>query len=170
MFLCLVLSATFLDAQPSEVAPEQISLRGTVEAVDRTARTVTIRGDRGNLVTLDIPQSVARFDQLQVGDVVSVAYHDRINVRLKAAGEPAVDRTEPPITTTTPGALPGATVATQRVATVTITAWDPATRTMTFKGPAGATYSRRLLETTDPKTLAGLKVGDRVDVTRTEAV
>ena len=167
---CLVLSANLAGAQPGEVAPDQITLRGKVEAVDQTARTVTIRGERGNVVTLDAPKSVARFDQIQVGDVVSVSYYDRVNVRPKPAGEPAVDRTEPPITKSAPGALPGATVASQRVTTVTITAWDPANRLLTFRGPSGTTYSRRLLDTTDASTLAGLKVGDRVDVTRTEAV
>jgi hypothetical protein len=83
-----------------------------------------------------------------------------------------VDRIEPPVAkeTSTPGTLPGATVASQRVTTVTITGWDPALRVVTFTGPKGTVYSRRLLDTTDPSVMAGLKVGDRVDVTRTEAV
>ena len=101
---------------------------------------------------------------------MSVAYYDRVSVRPKPAGEPAVDRTEPPVATATPGALPGATVASQRVTTVTITGWDPAPRVVTFTGPTGTVYSRRLLDTTDASIMAGLKVGDRVDVTRTEAV
>ena len=41
---------------------------------------------------------------------------------------------------------------------------------MSFSGPNGTAYSRQLLDTTDPKIVEGLKVGDRVDVTRTEAV
>src|SRR5687768_10376581 len=65
---CLVLSATLASAQATEAVP-QITLKGTVEAVDHDARTVTIRGDRGSVVTLDIPQSVTRFDQIKVGDV-----------------------------------------------------------------------------------------------------
>ena len=169
MLLSLVLSATVAGAQPNEVVRDQITLRGTVEAVDHDARTVTIRGDRGNVVTLDIPPSVVAFGQLQAGDVVNVTYYDRVSIRPKPPGEPAVDRTEPSVTTSTPGALPGATAASQRVTTVTITGWDPAARVVTFTGPTGASYSRRLLDTTDAKTIAGLKVGDRVDVTRTEA-
>ncbi len=43
-------------------------------------------------------------------------------------------------------------------------------RTVTFTGPGGTSYTRRLLDTTDSAILAALKVGDRVDVTRTEAV
>ena len=140
MLLSLVLSATAASAQPTEAARDQITLRGKVEAVDTTARTVTIRGDQGNVVTLDVPQSVTRLDQVQVGDVVSVSYYDRVSIRPKPPGEAAVDRTEPPVTTATPGALPGATVATQRVTTVTLTGWDPATRVVTFTGPSGASY------------------------------
>ena len=77
---------------------------------------------------------------------------------------------DPPLASTTPGTLPGGTLASQRVTTVTITGWDPTLRVVTFTGPAGVNYSRRLLDTTDASVMAGLKVGDRVDVTRTEAV
>jgi hypothetical protein len=165
----LALSATLASAQPREVVRDEITLQGTVEAVDHTARTVRIRGAQGNVLTLDVPQSVVRFDQVKAGDVVTVAYYDRVNIRPKPPGEPAVDRTVAPTTTPTPGDLPGATVATQRVATATITGWDPSTRTVTFTGPKGASYSRRLLDTTDSNIMAGLKTGERVDVTWTEA-
>ncbi len=173
MLLPMVLSAALASAQQSGPAVrDQVTLRGTVEAVDHTARTVRIRGDRGNIVTVDIPQSAAPFDQLQVGDVVSVAYFDRVSLRPKPAGEAAIDRVEPPVATatTTASTLPGATVASQRVTTVTITGWDPALRMVTFTGPTGISYSRRLLDATESSIVAGLKVGDRVDVTRTEAV
>ena len=101
---------------------------------------------------------------------VTATYYDRVSVRLKPAGEPPVDRTVEAMIAAPPGAPPGATRTTQRVATVTITGWSPADRVVTFLGPNGMAYSRRLLDTTDPAIVAGLKVGDRVDVTRTEAV
>ena len=165
------ISSTFAGAQAApDIVRQQISLKGKVEAIDQTARTVTIRGEKGNVVTLDIPASVTKFDQVKVGDIVSVSYYDLVSLRLKPAGEPDVNRTLPPVTATSvAGALPGATTVSQRVDTVTITGWDPATRVVTFTGPGGVAYSRRLLETTDAAVMAGLKVGDRVDVTRTEA-
>jgi hypothetical protein len=169
MVLSLALSATFASAQPNEMVRAQFTLRGTVQAVDQTARTVTIRGDGGNVVTLDVPQSVVRFNEVKVGDIVTAVYYDKVSVRPKPPGEPAVDRTEPWTTTPTPGALPAATVSSQRVTTVTITGWDPATRVVTFTGPAGTSYSRRLVDSTEASIVAGLKVGDRVDVIRTEA-
>ncbi|HEY6507455.1 MAG TPA: hypothetical protein VIY56_05545, partial [Vicinamibacterales bacterium] len=75
-----------------------------------------------------------------------------------------------PTTTPSPGTLPGATRTRQRVATVTITGWDPVNKVVSFTRPNGTAYSRRLLDSTDPKIAEGLKAGDRVDVTRTEAV
>jgi hypothetical protein len=74
--LCLALSATIASAQPPQVVRNEITLGGTVDAVDHTARTITIRGDRGRLITLDAPASAVGFDQIKVGDIVTVAFYD----------------------------------------------------------------------------------------------
>ena len=121
-------------------------------------------------MTLDVPPTAMRFEQVKVGDAITATYYDRVSLRLKPAGEAAVDRTVEPTTVGTPGDLPGATRTRQHVSTVTITGWDPANKVVSFTRPNGTAYSRRLLDTTDPKIAEGLKVGDRVDVTRTEAV
>jgi hypothetical protein len=155
-------------AQTREVA-SQVTVQGTVEAVNHTGRTVTIRGQQGDLVTVDVPANATRFEAIKVGDAVTATYYDRVSVRLKPAGESAVDRTEE-ASIAQAGALPGATRTKQRVATVTITGWSPVDKVVTFIGPNGTSYSRRLLDTTDPAIVEGLQVGDRVDVTRTEAV
>ena len=167
--LALTLVPAMSTAQTRQ-AESQISVQGAVEAVDHAARTVTIRLQQGRVVTLDVPPTAMRFEQVKVGDTVTATYYDRVSLRLKPAGEPAVDRTMEPTTVGTPGDLPGATRTRQRVTTVTITGWDPVNRVVSFNGPNGAAYTRGLLDTTDPKIVEGLKVGDRVDVTRTEAV
>ncbi len=167
----LVLFATVAGAQEPqrEAVIQEITLRGTVEAVDHTARILRVKTDQGGIVTLDVPASYTRFDQVKVGDVVSSTYYDRVSVRLKPAGEAPVDRADTTTTTLAPGVLPGGTRVTQRITTVKIDSWDPATRVVTFTTTKGQTYTRRIVETLDPKVLAGLKVGDQVDVTRTEA-
>ena len=169
MLLSLVLSATFASAQATPNR-EQLTVRGTVQAVDVKARTITIRGEDGNTPTLDVPKSVERLEEVKVGDAVTAVYYDQVSITPHPAGTPDNDRLEPPIATPTAGALPGGTIAQRRVTTVTITAWDPATSVVTFTVPSGTSYSRHLVETTDAKLMTGLKVGDRVDVTRTEAV
>ena len=156
-------------AQSQEAVLNQITLQGTVQAVDHTARTVTIRGSQGNIVTLDVPMSVTRFDQVKVGDTITATYSDRVTVKLHAAGDPEVDRVLTTTTTTAPGAAPGASTARQRETTVTVTAWDPSSRMVSFTTPTGLAYTRRLGDTIDPAVVAGLKVGQQVDVTRAEA-
>jgi hypothetical protein len=86
---------------------------------------VTIRGSGGNVVTLDVPPNAERFDQVKVGVTVTGTFYDGVSVRLKPAGEAAVDETMEPKTVATPGDLPGATRTRQRVTTVTLTGWDP---------------------------------------------
>ena len=170
VLVSLNLSSIFASAQQSpDVVRNEVTVRGTVQAVDAAARTVSIRGEQGNVVTLDVPQSVARFDQVKVGDTITASYFDVVSVRPKPAGEAAVDRHIPPTTSAAPGTLPGAVKASQRVSTVTITAWDPATKVVTFSGPSGTSYTRHLMDS-DVSLMEGLKVGDRADVTRTESI
>jgi hypothetical protein len=167
--LLLTTPAIGIAQQPQDIVRNQVTLQGTVQAVDATARTVTVRGSQGNIVTLDVPASVTRFDQVKVGDMITVTYSDRLGVRLHAAGTPEVDRVLTTTTTTAPGAAPGASAARERETTVTVTAWDPATRVVSFTTPTGVSYTRRLGDTIDPTVVAGLKVGQQVDVTRAEA-
>ena len=178
VFACMSCVAILMSAPPTAAAQQptreatlnEVTVRGTVSAIDHTARTITIQGDGGSVITLDVPTTVSRFDQVKVGDIVTMTYYDRVSVRPKPAGEAAVNRVIEPTTTPTPGALPGATRARQHVATMTLTALDPATRSVTFSGPKGNAYTRHLMDTVDPAVLASLKVGDRVDVTWTEAL
>ena len=62
------LVASFAAAQAQDSVLQSITVRGTVEAIDHTARTVRIRGTQGNVVTFDVPASVTRFDQVSIGD------------------------------------------------------------------------------------------------------
>ena len=165
----LVLAATFATAQNREGIRTEVTLHGTVSAIDYKARTVTLKSDNGVLSTTDIPVWATRFEQVKVGDKVTVSYYDRVIIRQKPAGEPAVDRTVNPTVTPAAGKDPGGTVAAQRVVTVTITGWDPKNRVVSFNGPNGAAYTRALLDTTDASIISGLKVGTRVDVTWTVA-
>jgi len=173
-----VLSAVVLTSVPglavaqtdNQYAESQVTFQGTVEAIDYETRAITIRGTDGRLVALDAPPSATRFSEVKKGDHVSATYSDRISLRMKPAAEPSVDRLIEPTTTPGGGATPGGTQSRQRVSTVTVTSWSPADKLVSFRDVHGLVYSRRLLDTTEPTILQALKVGDRVDVTRTEAL
>ena len=124
------------------------------------ARTLRVRGDQGNMVTLDVPASYTRFDQVRVGDVITITYYDRVSVRLKAAGEAPVDREDTTTTTTlAPGVLPGGTRVTQRVTTVRIDSWDPATRIVTFSAPKARATRAASSKPSIPKWSPGSRWG-----------
>jgi hypothetical protein len=52
---------------------------------------MNIKTADGKLVAVNVPESVKRFPELKVGDKVKAAYNNNVLVRLKPAGEPAVD-------------------------------------------------------------------------------
>jgi Cu/Ag efflux protein CusF len=153
-------------AQIKELPGERITASGTVEAIDHTSRVLSLKNEEGEIVTLDVPAGAKRFAEIKVGDKVTATYYDNVTVRLKKAGEAPVDKEEAAVTPGT-GAKPGATAATQRTMTAVIEAIDPAVPSITFKGPKGWKYSRRVL---DKNVLKQVKVGDQVDFTWSEAL
>ena len=86
------LVASIATAQTASQVPstQEAKVRGTVEAVDQTARTVRIRSDQGNVVTLNVPASITSFDRLRVGDIVTIDYREGVALNvLITSGTPA---------------------------------------------------------------------------------
>ena len=148
-------------AQVKELPKQTVTVAGTVETIDKSRRAVNIKTADGKFVALDVPASAKRFDELKVGDKVKVTYNNNVFVRLKPAGEAAVDTAD---TASTMGkeARPGGTAAMVRTMTATIADIDKSASSMTFVGPNGWKYSRRVV---DPKVFDQVKVGDKVDIT-----
>jgi hypothetical protein len=152
-------------AQSRTIQGESKTAKVEVVAIERSTRSVTVKDDTGVYETVQAGPGMARFDQLKVGDTVTLRYYDNVVVRLKRPGEAAVDVDSASVTRAA-GAAPGATAATQRTMTVTVTSMDPKTSAVTVKGPNGYVYSRKVA---DKKVFAALKVGDQLDMTWTEA-
>lgn len=165
-FVLAVACASSARAQVKEIPGDVITVSGTVEAIDHTARVLTLKNEKGDFVTVDVPSDVKRFPEIKVGDKITARYYDNVTVRLKKPGETAVNTLK---AATTPGSgeKPGRTVASQRTMTAVVEAIDPKVPSITFKGPQGWKYSRKVL---DKEALKQVKVGDQVDFTWTEAV
>jgi Ni/Co efflux regulator RcnB len=145
---------------------EQKTVTATVEAIERSTRSVTLKETNGDYNEIYVPTDVKRFDTLKVGDKITAKYYENIVLRLKLPGEKATDTDTAALTPGT-GAKAGGTAATQRTITATITAIDPNVPSITFTGPQDWKYSTRVK---DKDALAKVKVGDRVDITWTEAL
>jgi len=148
-------------AQVKALPKQTVTVSGTVETIDQSRRAVNIKTADGKFVAVDVPGSAKRFDELKVGDKVGVTYNNNVMVRLKPAGEAAVDTAG---TSSTMGkeARPGGTASTVRTMTATIADIDKGASSVTFVGPNGWKYSRRVV---DPKVFDQVKTGDKVDIT-----
>ena len=148
-------------AQVKELPKQTVTVTGTVETIDQSKRAMNIKTADGKFVAFNVPDSVQRFNQLKVGDKIKATYNNNVLVRLKPAGEAAVNTSD---TASTMGkeARPGGTALTQRTMTATVAEIDKGASSMTFVGPNGWKYSRRIV---DPKVFDQVKVGDRVDIT-----
>jgi hypothetical protein len=153
-------------AQSKEFVRDAATMTATVESINLSDRTMTVKGPNGNYVDLVASSDVKRFSEIKVGDKINVRYYDTMVMRLKPAGEKAVD-TATEAATPGKGAKPAGTVAKQRTITATITQLDPKVPSITFTGPNNWQYSSKIY---DKKVLKTIKVGDRVDITWTEAV
>jgi hypothetical protein len=159
--LVLALSLPSWAQEVRQLPTQTITLSGTVATIDHTKRIVNIKKADGSFEAVDVPAGAQRFDELKVGDKVSITYNNNVSARLKPPGEAPVD-TQTGSTTAGQGARPGGTAAVQRTMTATVDAIDKNASSITFVGPNGWKYSRHIV---DPTVLNNLKVGDKVDIT-----
>ena len=152
-------------AQTKVIPGETKTTRLTVEAIDAATRQVTVKKADGTYDILYVPNTVKQFDSLKVGNVINATHYENMIVQLKAPGSKDVDTAARNVTT--PAKDGGGTIAHQRTITATITAIDPSVPSVSLTGPGGFKYSTRVQ---DKAALAKVKVGDRLDITWTEAV
>jgi hypothetical protein len=148
-------------AQTRTLPTQTVSISGTVETIDHNRRIVNIKAPDGKFQSIDVPASAKRFDELKVGDKVSITYNNTVSARLKPPGEAAVNTA---VTTSTAGQgeRPGGAADVERTMTATISDIDKNAQSITYTGPNGWKYSRRVA---DPTVLDKIKVGDQVDIT-----
>jgi Cu/Ag efflux protein CusF len=154
-------------AKPSKVEARTVTLHGTVEAVDKEKGTVTLKGPKGKTMTLAV-QDPQKLDAVKAGDPVVARYYESLAIQVRKPGQatPGASAQEA-VATSKPGENPGAAVGRQMTVTATITAIDAKAQTVTIKGPQG---NSETVKVRDPKKLAGVKVGDLVEFTYTQAL
>ncbi|PWT82070.1 MAG: hypothetical protein C5B57_09340 [Blastocatellia bacterium] len=162
----LVMTAASAGAQVTKtIEGEKQTVTATVEAIERSSREVTLKKPDGKYEVIYVSPDIKRFDTLKIGDKIKATYYETLVLQLKSPGEKDVDKAASGVVRTE--GRPSGTASHQQTITATITAIDPKTPSITFTGPRGWTYSSRV---EDRKALAKVKVGDKVDMTWTEAM
>jgi Cu/Ag efflux protein CusF len=142
------------------------TVTATIQQIDQTTRAVTLRNEKGEEDTFVAGPEVIRFNQLKVGDKVTLTFHESLVLEVSkpgAASTPAGDIIGAGRTKSQPG---GGVVA-QQTRRVTVKAVDLKTPSITVVTDDGRTVTRKV---EDKKNLEGVKVGDKIDITYTQAV
>jgi hypothetical protein len=142
------------------------TITATVSAVDAKTRHVTLKDDAGKEYSFVAEPYVKNLGQVKVGDMVTVAYTEAVAWQLKKDNTMTASSSET-MSSAPAGQKPAATVGSKTTVTVTITAIDPQTPSVSFTGPAGNSMT---VKVKDPKKLEGVSVGDKVDITYSEAL
>jgi len=66
-----------------------IELTTKIEAIDKTARLVTLKDKDGEVETIYCGPEVKRFDELKVGDTVTFRYHESVAYAIRKPGQPS---------------------------------------------------------------------------------
>lgn len=154
-----------LAAQTRTIQGQTQTVTATVEAIEQSARQLYLKKSDGTYEVVYVPQEIKRFDTLKVGDKITARYYENVVLRLQQPGAKPVDEASRAVNPSAQGT--GGTAARQRTITATITALDMKVPSVTFSGPRGWNYTTRV---EDKAALAKVKVGDKVDITWTEAM
>jgi hypothetical protein len=150
---------------------ELMQEKAVVESIDHATRTVLLREEDGSLTTVKVGPGVRNLPQVKAGD--QIVAQVRLGVLAAMAppdgsGGPVaradVDGRAPE------GARPGAYAADAMRVRVTFSSYDPKTKIVNFTLPSGEAEKETLQTKTMQDFAAGLKAGDKVDVTFARSV
>ena len=160
--LCLALTPLAAQVQRSG----NVSKTATITAIDYAKRIVTLKDADGNVEDIECGPDIKRFAELRVGDSVTFSYHAAIVLEVAKPGTSAAAGKSEMAAVRGQGVKPSGAITHQRTATVTVEAIDPAVPSIKVKMADGHSMSAQV----EKKNLEGLKVGDKITVTFTEAV
>ena len=146
---------------------ETVKAIATITAIDKATRDITLKGPKGNEVTLTAGPEVKNFDQLKVGDQVNVQYLEALTLELKKGGGMAVARTDTAgVAGAKPGDKPAGVVGRQVTIVADVIDVNPAKQSITLKGPQRTVD----LVVADPAQFKLIAKGDQVEAKYTQAL
>ncbi len=143
----------------------KVTVTATIKKIDAATRSVTLHADNGDEDTFTVSPDVVRFDQLKVGDTIKASYYESLVFQVLKPGAPAGSGTA-----LAAGRLkntPGGAIGKQETTTVTVKAVDANVPSITVTTADGRTLTRKIAE---KKNLDGVKAGDKIEITYTQAV
>ena len=162
-----VTGATVVTNEPGKAAVETTaSITATVVAIDKTTRTVTLKGAQ-RTVDVVAGDAVKNFDQIKVGDRLVVKYVEALTLELKKAKGPADAKAEVAAVRAAPGARPAGAVGREVTILADVVGVDEKKSVISLKGPRGNIVDLKVHNQDHFKVV---RKGDQVEVVYTEAL
>jgi hypothetical protein len=164
-----LLGFTFAAAAQERGAVAVAQTEAVVKVVnlDRQARTVTIQGTRGNLVTLKVPKESQNFDQVKIGSTFKVKFVEAVAVALQRGGTASASASQT-VRLAPKGGTPGGVVVSTAQISATVEAIDYASREVAVKGPRGNILALRVADSV--QGFSDIDIGDSITLVYTEAM
>ncbi len=145
--------------KPSFEAARTSAVTATVKALDQKTRKVTLAGEDGEYRFVAGPE-VKNLAQVKVGDIVTAAVLETLNLQVLAAGEAEPDlAVDAAAARAAPGEKPAGAVSAEIYGVATINAVDRQAQKVTITGPRGKVV---ILDVKDPKNLENVVAGDKL--------
>ncbi|TYA54830.1 hypothetical protein [Formosa maritima] len=147
-----------------------VEMQGTITDINKDTREVTIIGSKGELHTITAGEEVKRFDDIEVGDVITFDFYKYMKAEFR---QPTEEELENPIVVVTEGAKapadmkPGAVLGAIVQAVVTIQVINLPFMYVNIQGPEG---SFTTIHMKDKELIQKLHVGQVVILTYAEAM
>jgi hypothetical protein len=145
-------------------------MTATVEAVDHSARTVTLRDEEGQSHSVKVPEDVRAFDQVKKGDMVKVGYQESVAFNVHKKGEAKPEYRSSERMERTQGGQPGRVMEREEVVSAEVVSVDPDKNILKVKGPQGKTRTINVADPEARERLKDIKKGDVIEMTYTEAM
>jgi hypothetical protein len=147
---------------------EGVQLQGKFTSVDQKTRQVVIVGPNGNEFKTTLGNEVKNFNQIKVGDIVTLTHVEILVADIKKPSKVEVRErveTEKAVTAKL-GDKPAAAIERKLSIVADVTAIDEKKGTLTVRGA-----TRTLdIKVKDPKVLKGIKVGTQIETVVTEII
>ena len=163
---CLFPLIAAAQVKDSAVAVKETEAVVTVTKIDKEARTVTFRGPRGNLGTLNVPKESQNLDQVKVGQQYKMKYVEAVAVDIRKGGAPSASAAQE-MKLNPKGAKPGGVVVRTVQLAGVVDAVDYNERYISVRGPKGNVVPLKVAQDVDLKQIAA---GERITVTHTAAL
>ena len=156
--------------RPSREKWDEVSMQGTITAINEETREITLMGTDGGLMTLTAGEEVERFNEFAVDDVIKFDYYTYIKAEFR---DPTPEEIEEPVQMMAEGGKapegidPAAVVGAVVKAVVTIEALNRPNMLATVKGPNGNYVS---IPMEDEKLITELRIGEVLILTYAEAM